>query len=186
MRLALCMRMFPIWTGSFATVDARGRGPGPCRHCAAWPRCAGGKRFAATAAGRSRGFGHWCTGTSWWTRFERIANRWNIDTGATFARRDRLTLLHVNARRIRPWMFCFGRRRRRCSSLAMRRRSMSHCSASMLRRGDPRCRRMNSLCMAATCIAASSCSNRTSRRCASATMCPISGSADVLSAPVLT
>ena len=36
---------------------------------------------------------------------ERIADRWNIDTGATFAGRDRLTLLHVNARRIRSWTF---------------------------------------------------------------------------------
>ena len=36
---------------------------------------------------------------------ERLANRWNIDTGATFAGRDRLTLLHVNARRIRQWTF---------------------------------------------------------------------------------
>ena len=36
---------------------------------------------------------------------ERLANRWNIDTGATFAGRDRLALLHVNPRRIRPWTF---------------------------------------------------------------------------------
>ena len=36
---------------------------------------------------------------------ERLANRWNIDTGTTFPVRDRLTLLHVNARRIRPWTF---------------------------------------------------------------------------------
>ena len=36
---------------------------------------------------------------------ERVANRWNIDTGATFVGRDRLTLLHVNARRLRPWTF---------------------------------------------------------------------------------
>ena len=36
---------------------------------------------------------------------EWVGNRWNIDTGATFAGRDRLTLLHVNARRIRPWTF---------------------------------------------------------------------------------
>ena len=36
---------------------------------------------------------------------ERLANRWNIDTGATFAGRDRLMLLHINARRIRPWTF---------------------------------------------------------------------------------
>ena len=36
---------------------------------------------------------------------ERIANRWNIDTGTTFPGRDRLTLLHVNAPRIRPWTF---------------------------------------------------------------------------------
>ena len=36
---------------------------------------------------------------------ERFANPWNIDTGATFAGRDRLTLLHVNARRIRRWTF---------------------------------------------------------------------------------
>ena len=36
---------------------------------------------------------------------ERFANRWNIDTGATFAGRDRLTLLHINARRIRRWTF---------------------------------------------------------------------------------
>ena len=36
---------------------------------------------------------------------ERLANRWNIDTGATFPGRDRLTLLHVNARPIRPWTF---------------------------------------------------------------------------------
>ena len=36
---------------------------------------------------------------------ERIANRWNIDTGATFAGRNRLTLFHVNARRLRPWTF---------------------------------------------------------------------------------
>ena len=34
---------------------------------------------------------------------ERLANGWNIDTSATFAGRDRLTLLHVNVRRIRPW-----------------------------------------------------------------------------------
>ena len=38
---------------------------------------------------------------------ERLANRWNIETGATFAGRDRLMLLHVNARRIRPWTFEF-------------------------------------------------------------------------------
>ena len=36
---------------------------------------------------------------------ERLANRWNIDTGATFAGRDRLTLLRVNAPRIRPCTF---------------------------------------------------------------------------------
>ena len=36
---------------------------------------------------------------------ERLANSWNIDTGATFPGRDRLTLLHVNARPIRPWTF---------------------------------------------------------------------------------
>ena len=36
---------------------------------------------------------------------ELVSNRWNIDTGATFAGRDRLTLLHVNARRLRPWTF---------------------------------------------------------------------------------
>ena len=29
---------------------------------------------------------------------EHLANRWNIDTGATYPGRDRLTLLHVNAR----------------------------------------------------------------------------------------
>ena len=44
---------------------------------------------------------------------ERVGNRWNIDTGATFARRDRLTLLHVNARRIPPWTFESVRLRRR-------------------------------------------------------------------------
>ena len=31
---------------------------------------------------------------------EHLANRWNVDTGASFPGRDRLTLLHVNARRI--------------------------------------------------------------------------------------
>ena len=36
---------------------------------------------------------------------ELVSNRWNVDTGATFAGRDRLTLLHVNARRLRPWTF---------------------------------------------------------------------------------
>ena len=36
---------------------------------------------------------------------ERLANRWNVDTGASFAGRDRLTLLHVNARRIHPRTF---------------------------------------------------------------------------------
>ena len=36
---------------------------------------------------------------------ERLANCWNIDTGVTFAGRDRLTLLHVNAQRLRPWTF---------------------------------------------------------------------------------
>ena len=36
---------------------------------------------------------------------ERVGNRWNIDTGATFAGRDRLTLLHVNATPLRPWTF---------------------------------------------------------------------------------
>ena len=36
---------------------------------------------------------------------ERFANRWNIDTGASFPHRDRLTLLHVNARRFRPRVF---------------------------------------------------------------------------------
>ena len=36
---------------------------------------------------------------------EWLANRRNIDTGATFRPRDRLTLIHVNARRIRPWTF---------------------------------------------------------------------------------
>ena len=44
---------------------------------------------------------------------ERVGNRWNIDTGAPFARRDRLTLLHVNARRIPPWTFESVRLRRR-------------------------------------------------------------------------
>ena len=37
---------------------------------------------------------------------EHLANRWNIDTGATYPGRDRLTLLHVNAR-------CQGRRETR-------------------------------------------------------------------------
>ena len=36
---------------------------------------------------------------------ERIANRWNIDTGATFAGRDWLTLLQINAPRLRSWTF---------------------------------------------------------------------------------
>ena len=36
---------------------------------------------------------------------QRLANRWNVDTGASFPGRDRLTLLHVNARRIRPYTF---------------------------------------------------------------------------------
>ena len=36
---------------------------------------------------------------------QRVGNRWNIDTGATFVGRNRLTLLHVNAPRIRPWTF---------------------------------------------------------------------------------
>lgn len=36
---------------------------------------------------------------------ERIANRWNVDTGASFPGRDRLTLLHVNASRIHPRTF---------------------------------------------------------------------------------
>ena len=36
---------------------------------------------------------------------ELVGNRWNIDTGATFVGRDRLTLLQVNPRRIRPWTF---------------------------------------------------------------------------------
>ena len=36
---------------------------------------------------------------------ERIANRWNINTGATFAGRDWLTLLQINAPRLRSWTF---------------------------------------------------------------------------------
>ena len=36
---------------------------------------------------------------------QRLANRWNVDTGASFPGRDRLTLLHVNARRIRARTF---------------------------------------------------------------------------------
>ena len=36
---------------------------------------------------------------------EHLANRWNVDTGASFPGRDRLTLLHVNARRIRARTF---------------------------------------------------------------------------------
>ena len=36
---------------------------------------------------------------------ERLANRWNVDTGASFPGRDRLTLLHVNARRLHPRTF---------------------------------------------------------------------------------
>ena len=32
---------------------------------------------------------------------QRLANRWNVDTGATFPGRDRLTFLHVNARCMR-------------------------------------------------------------------------------------
>ena len=36
---------------------------------------------------------------------ERLANRWNIDTGATFPGRDRLTLLQVNDRCLRPSTF---------------------------------------------------------------------------------
>ncbi len=36
---------------------------------------------------------------------DRLANRWNVDTGASFPGRDRLTLLHVNAPRIHPRTF---------------------------------------------------------------------------------
>ena len=36
---------------------------------------------------------------------ERLANRWNIDTGATFPGRDRLTLLQINALRLRSCTF---------------------------------------------------------------------------------
>ena len=36
---------------------------------------------------------------------EQAANRWNIDTGASFPGRGRLTLLHVNALRLRPRTF---------------------------------------------------------------------------------
>ena len=36
---------------------------------------------------------------------QRFANRWNINTGASFPGCDRLTLLHVNARRIRARTF---------------------------------------------------------------------------------
>ena len=36
---------------------------------------------------------------------QRLANRWNVDTGASFPGRDRLTLLHVNGRRIRARTF---------------------------------------------------------------------------------
>ena len=36
---------------------------------------------------------------------QRLANRWNVDNGAMFPGRDRLTLLHVNARRIRARTF---------------------------------------------------------------------------------
>ena len=36
---------------------------------------------------------------------ERLANRWNIDTGASFPGRDRLTLLQINSPRIHPRTF---------------------------------------------------------------------------------
>ena len=36
---------------------------------------------------------------------QRLANRWNIDPGASFPGRDRLTLLHVNARCIHARTF---------------------------------------------------------------------------------
>ena len=36
---------------------------------------------------------------------ERLANRWNIDTGASFPGRDRFTLLQVNDRCLRPSTF---------------------------------------------------------------------------------
>ena len=36
---------------------------------------------------------------------QRRANRWNVDTGASFPGRDRLTLLHVNGRRLRARTF---------------------------------------------------------------------------------
>ena len=32
---------------------------------------------------------------------QRLVNRWNVDTGASFPGRDRFTLLHVNARCMR-------------------------------------------------------------------------------------
>ena len=35
----------------------------------------------------------------------RLANRWNIDTAATFPGRDRLTLVQINAPRLRSWTF---------------------------------------------------------------------------------
>ena len=36
---------------------------------------------------------------------ERLANRWNIDTGATFAGRDRLALVQINVPQLRSWTF---------------------------------------------------------------------------------
>ena len=36
---------------------------------------------------------------------DRLANGWNIDTGASFPGRDRLTLLQVNALQLRSWTF---------------------------------------------------------------------------------
>ena len=38
----------------------------------------------------------WCTGISWSREVEQLGNCWNVDIGATFPGRNRLTLLQIN------------------------------------------------------------------------------------------
>ena len=39
---------------------------------------------------------------------ERVANRWNIDTGAGIARLNRFSLVEVNPAQLRTWTFPVG------------------------------------------------------------------------------
>ena len=99
MRSASCLRTFRIRPGVVATAMLEAGPPHPVDIALIGPNASEDAvrrdRSRPVEGLRALVHGHFVV-----DEVDRLANRWNIDTGASFPGRDRLTLVQINAPRL--------------------------------------------------------------------------------------